>query len=315
MPTTPSQKNVSAILLVHFGCPCSLQIRDVYKFLVEIFDKTYTYNFGFFQKIIAQAILAPAALGTALKRYRSIHTREGFPLMIHCRQFVLNLNEQLGNELVFLSMQHGQPSIENMCREISARGFQKIAIIPLYPQKIPGMTQSVNERANRAIQASIRKKFINEFYCDDWYIDPLVQMLQKKHSSYETVLFSYHSVPEKNGFSYKQQCYETSISIMNKLHIPIPWSIGFQSKAGWGKWLAEDTRTIVIDLAQQGVKTLLVVGSGFITPCSETIIDIEQGMQELFLQHGGKHLGLLSPLCSEETFIIGFSKYLADILT
>lgn len=317
MPSPTHAKSSSAILLVHFGCPTSPGPLDTYRFLIEIFDRLHGSKAGLFQQILSRTILAPLALKTSLKRYRSIHTKEGFPLMQHCKKLVSSLNAKLGSDSVFLSMQHGDPSIEDVCKEIKKRGFQKIIIMPLYPQRVPDMTQSIYIRAHHALKKlkpPIEEIFIEDFPLENWYINPFAQLVQKEALKYENILFSYHSVPKKGSLIYQQQCQETSKEIMKRSGAAIPWSIGFQSKMRSGKWLQDESCNAVINLAQKGVKTLLVLAPSFITPCSETILDIERELRELFLQNGGEKLDLLPPLCCQENFITGLSEYLSIFL-
>ena len=316
MSSSSSEKSLTGFLLVHFGCPSSLGIGDTYRFLVEIFDRIHEKKVGVFQAILSRAIFAPLALSLTLKRYRNIHTALGFPLMQHCQQLVSSLNSKLGANLVLLSMQHGQPAIEDVCKELKKQCFEKIVIMPLYPQRVPGMTQSIYTRAHHALmllKTPAREVFIEDFHLDDWYINPIVEMLKKHCGGYEHFLFSYHSVPEKDGSLYKQQCQETSLEVMKRAKIKTSWSIGFQSKMTHGRWLQEESRDQVINLAQKGVKTLLVLAPGFITPCSETMLDIEIELRELFLRNGGERLDLLPPLCCQESFIAGFSTYLSHL--
>jgi len=314
MSLTSHSHIVKTILLVHFGTPESISTKDIYRFLVEIFDRLHEEHPSIIRAALTRAIFAPLALSSTQKRYQEILKSDGFPLMQHCQKLVSDLNSLFGSECVFLAMQHGNPSIEEVCQRLKNHRPEKIIIMPLYPQRIPDMTHSIYLRAHRSLihaKTEALEIFLEDFHLEDWYIDSIVETLIKQPKGYQAILFSYHAVPEKQGDFYKQQCQETTEKIIERSGLDIPWAVGFQSKMRFGRWLQPESRDLLVEFAQKGIKNLLVAAPGFITPCSETIIDIEKDLRELFLLNGGERIDLLPPLCSQKCFIERLSKYLA----
>ena len=68
------------------------------------------------------------------------------------------------------------------------------------------------------------------------------------------------------------------------------WRLTFQSRLGPAEWLRPYTDDTLEQLAQEGVKTLLVAQPGFASDCLETIDEIGYEGAERFRQAGGETL-------------------------
>lgn len=53
---------------------------------------------------------------------------------------------------------------------------------------------------------------------------------------------------------------------------------------------------VIVDLARQGKRRILVVAPSFVADCLETIIEIEQDYKALFVEHGGEDLVMVPSL-------------------
>ena len=64
---------------------------------------------------------------------------------------------------------------------------------------------------------------------------------------------------------------------------------------------------MIIDLAKQGKKRLLVFSPAFVAVCLETIHEIGAEYNELFCAHGGEKVQLVPSLNSSEKWVEGLT--------
>jgi ferrochelatase len=81
---------------------------------------------------------------------------------------------------------------------------------------------------------------------------------------------------------------------------PEQYSVAFQSRLGRAKWLEPSTVNTLENLAQRGVKRLLVMCPAFVTDCLETLEEIALQGEETFKQAGGESLTLIPCLNDHE---------------
>ena len=348
---TPAKKS---IILIFFGSPQSSKRSDIYQFLVDIFKEIYE-KYPFLGKLMARFFFAPLSLKKTCARYQKIYTKEGFPLPLQAEAAKKALQAKLPEHIfLHVAMQHGSPSIETVCKKAFSDGSDEYVVIPMYPQKVENMFLNIKNRIKKiAPEQNIR--YIDQFYLDSWYIQPLVTMILEVQDSYDAVLFSYHSLPIKGSEEYVDQCQKTTKALvfltqvskelsMNKMKylagcdeqsvndcsspiahlahpdtsfyswtVPKPWAIGYQSAVREKGWLTPKTDQVMQNFLRNGVQKLLVIAPGFVTKCSETILDLHQDMRSKFIQAGGKELTVLSEEIANPLFIASFAQYLLNI--
>jgi ferrochelatase len=62
----------------------------------------------------------------------------------------------------------------------------------------------------------------------------------------------------------------------------------FQSRFGPAAWLEPSTDATLIAEGGKGTKRLVVAAPGFAADCVETLEEINIGLREMFLEHGGE---------------------------
>ena len=163
-------------------------------------------------------------------------------------------------------------------------------------------------------------KFINQFYDNDKFIDAWVEKARKFNiNSYDKIIFSYHGIPnshvdnvyensvcndhdceskitEDNKFCYKATTYETTKLIASRLNInPENYLVTYQSRLT-NKWLSPFTDEVLQSMANEGNKNVLVFSPSFTADCLETIIEIGDEYNELFISSGGQKLDYVESL-------------------
>ena len=73
-------------------------------------------------------------------------------------------------------------------------------------------------------------------------------------------------------------------------------------------WLQPYTNETLIELAEQGVKKVLIVSPSFVADCLETEVEIAMEYSSLFKKHGGEKLQLVESLNEYPLWIEALSK-------
>ena len=195
--------------------------------------------------------------------------------------------------------------------------------MPLFPHYSAATTWSVYEEVSRILSKKWvvpKIKFINQFYDNDKFIDAWVEKARKFNiNSYDKIIFSYHGIPnshvdnvyensvcndhdcekkitEDNKFCYKATPYETTKLIASRLNIsPENYVVTYQSTLT-NKWLSPFTDEVLQAIANEGTKNVLVFSPSFTADCLETIIEIGDEYNELFINSGGQKLDYVESL-------------------
>jgi ferrochelatase len=213
--------------------------------------------------------------------------------------------------------------------------YDRIVILPLFPQYASASTGSAVEKAMNIIRkwwVIPEIKIISQFYDNSGYIESIVeQTKQFDLSSYDHILFSYHGLPERqvdkvyedtdlcadqpcetelnayNKFCYKATCYATTRLIAEKMGLQEKdYTVCFQSRLD-KKWLTPFSDKVVEEWGQKGAKKLLVFSPAFVADCLETLIEIGDEYQEIFEEHGGEKVQLVPSSNTHPAFVAGMT--------
>jgi ferrochelatase len=172
--------------------------------------------------------------------------------------------------------------------------------------------------------------FVNSFYNNEQMIMAFANHGHVYNPQlYDHVLFSFHGLPQRqllkgddthshclkisgccmqinnaNKFCYSAQCCHTAQLIAAKLDIPAEnYTVCFQSRLGKTPWIEPYTSDVIVQLAKEGKKRILVFCPAFVADCLETIYEIGGEYKEMFLQHGGEELQLVDSLNDDPLWI------------
>ena len=191
---------------------------------------------------------------------------------------------------VSVAMRYWHPLIEKVVPELYDSGIRRLIVLSLYPQYSVATTgSSLNKLREVTEKYGIEIFSILSWFDHPLYIDALVDEIRKglkafnsslitHHSSLSEVhvLFSAHSLPVKfieEGDPYVDQIKGTIKEITKKINIS--WSLSYQSKSGPVQWLGPSTDKEIEDLAEKGIKNLLVVPVSFVSDHIETLYEID----------------------------------------
>ena len=77
------------------------------------------------------------------------------------------------------------------------------------------------------------------------------------------------------------------------------------------KWLEPSTTQMVEALVKKGVKKLAIVAPAFLADGLETLEELDIGIREEFMEHGGTELKVINCLNDDEQWVRGLEQLIA----
>jgi ferrochelatase len=239
-------------------------------------------------------------------------------------------------------MRYQNPSMTTVLEDMRQAHYDRIILLPLFPQYASASSGSAIEKALSIIGrwwVIPEIATISQFYDEEAYIEAVVDRAKDYPADqYDHVLFSYHGLPERhvdkvydgsglctnqpceneinvlNRFCYKATCYATSRLIARKLGLTEShYTVCFQSRLN-SKWIQPFSDKIVEEWARKGAKKLLVFSPAFVADCLETVIEIGEEYQDIFVKHGGQKVQLVPSSNDHPRFVDCLEKLVRDRL-
>jgi ferrochelatase len=315
----------TGVLLINLGTPDSPSVPHVRSYLSQFLNDPRVIDIPWLmRKLLVNGIIVPFRAPKSAKIYKKLWTEKGSPLLYHSERAKELLQKELEETHdVYLAMRYKNPSIPSVLEEMRGKNYEKIVILPMFPQYASASTGSALEEVMRVIKTwwvIPELKMISQYYDHPQYIAGFVQRgKQYNINDYDHVLFSYHGLPERqvdkvydndlcsnhdcehelteeNKYCYKATCYATTRLLAEQLNIPAEkYTVCFQSRLD-KKWLKPFSDKVVEDCAKRGMKKILVFSPAFTADCLETTIEIGEEYQELFVKYGGEKVQLVESL-------------------
>ena len=321
-----------AVLLINLGTPDSPNRGDVARYLREfLMDRRVIDIPALPRNLLVKGIIAPFRSGKSSKAYKELWTDRGSPLLYHLEDLHKKIDEALQGMDVYYAMRYQNPSLPNVLKEIEKKAYQKIIVLPLYPQYASSTTGSTIERVMEIVKKwevvpSIN--FVAHFYTHPSYINAVAESAKKYNiKDYDKVVFSYHGVPirhinksckvpgckesdcisihnQSRLYCYRSACYETTRRIAEKIGLAeADYQVVFQSRLGRDPWLQPYAEETIVNMAKSGIKKLLVFSPAFVSDCLETTIEIAEEYQEVFEENGGEKIQLVESLNANDYWV------------
>jgi len=323
----------TAVLLINLGTPDSPSVKDVRKYLFEFLNDPRVIDIpAIARSILVNLIIVPFRAPKSAKIYQELWTnnglpdgRKGSPIIYYGKSVQEKLQKSLGDKFdVYLAMRYKNPSIDDVLSDIYKNNYEKIIVVPLFPQYASATTGSVIDKVMKVMSkwwVISEIKFISQYYDNPGFINTIVERAKKYNiDEYDHMLFSYHGLPvrqvdkvykdgtlceehnceteinETNKYCYKATCYATTRLIAKKLNLPKEkYTVCFQSRLD-KNWLEPFADKMIIEQAKNGAKKLLVFSPAFVADCLETLIEIGTEYQKLFEEYGGEKVQLVESL-------------------
>jgi ferrochelatase len=331
-------KKKTGVLLIQLGTPDSPRVADVRSYLSEFLNDPRVIDIPFLLRtILVNGIIVPFRAPKSAKVYKELwELGEGkSPLLTHSLKLQTLLQEAFKDQdvTIELAMRYKNPSLDVVLERMRKANYDRIIVLPLFPQYASASSGSAIEKAMNIIRkwwVIPEIKIISQFYDNEGYLNSIVENAKQFDlSQYDHILFSYHGLPERqvdkvydgsdlcqdqpcesaindqNKFCYKATCYATTRLIAERMGLQEnQYTVCFQSRLD-KKWLTPFSDKVVEQWGNKGAKRLLVFSPAFVADCLETLIEIGDEYQEIFEEHGGEKVQLVPSSNTHPSFVNG----------
>lgn len=295
----------TGVLLLNLGTPDGCDTRSVRRYLAEFLsDKRVISAPRWLWLPLLHGIILNTRPRKSAHAYSTIWNREQneSPLKTTTRAQAEALAARFANTpavMVTWGMRYGNPSTKHALQSLLDAGCTRVLAIALYPQYSATTTAGAYDKLFSIAQTLTRQPTIRTapaYHDDPLYISALADSVRSvaeaMHAGDTHYICSFHGLPKKyfeSGDPYHCYCQKTSRLLREQLGIPKEqWHTCFQSRFGPTEWLKPYTQTTIEDLAQKGTKHIVVISPGFASDCIETLEELNIGLRETFLAHGGE---------------------------
>lgn len=326
----------TGVLMIQLGTPDSPKNKDVRRYLSEFLNDPRVIDLPWLgRKVLVNGIIVPFRTGKSSKIYKKLweHGNGVSPLVTHTVNQVEKTRKRFKpeeNVTIHMAMRYQTPSMDKVLDEMRKLNYDKIIILPLFPQYASASTGSAIEKAMNIIRkwwVLPEIQIINQFYENEGYLDSIVERTKEFDiKSYDKILFSYHGLPnrhvdkvyddglcedqpceteinDKNKLCYKATCFATTRLLADKLGLKEEdYTVGFQSRLD-KKWLEPFSDKLIEEWGKEGAKKVLAFSPAFVADCLETIIEIGDEYNEDFQKEGGEVVHLVPSSNDHERFI------------
>lgn len=301
------------VLLVNLGTPDAATAPAVKRFLSQfLHDHRVVDMTRWLWCPLLHGVILPIRAPKVAKLYQSVWMEGGSPLMVYSKKQADKLQAKLEMP-VELGMTYGNPSLKTGLQALLDQGVEDVIVLPLYPQYSGTTTAAVSDGLTKAFkQLPVMPgfHFIRDYYQHPLYIKALAASVKRswqEHGKGDYLLCSYHGIPKRfadNGDVYPQHCEQTTELLARELDLT-PEQIGmtYQSRFGREEWLKPYTDKTLEILPSKGIKKLDIIAPAFSVDCLETLEEISEQCQEIFLEHGGESFTYIPCLNDDDLHI------------
>jgi ferrochelatase len=208
------------------------------------------------------------------------------------------LEQELGNDkgtstasspIVRAGMTCAEPTVERALLDLRAQGVTRLVVLPLYPHYSVTTTRSSFDKVT-SVLAKIGWTVPRLDAPSAWYDEPhfvaahaarieeAAALLPDPDPSKTVLLYSAHSLPVstvvKKKDPYPSHIEASCALVDEKLGRRFRSRLAYQSKVGPVPWIGPSTPDVLTQLAQEGVKQVIVCPIAFVSDHVETLYEI-----------------------------------------
>jgi ferrochelatase len=298
----------TAVLLCNLGTPEAPNTAAVRRYLRQFLSDPRVIEIP---KLLWMIILHGIILWTrprkSAAKYASIWGPEGSPLLAIGKKQAQSLQhgfqQRRMSVYVHLAMRYAEPSIASALNHLRSKNYDRILVLPMYPQYAAATTASVFDAVctwSKTVRNLPEFRFIKHYHDHPAYIYALAEHVRQywlrcgkpNFGRGDLFLMSFHGVPEQTllkGDPYHCECQKTGRLLAEALGLEKQhYRVTFQSRFGAAKWLRPYTDKTLESLGQTGMDRVDVFCPGFLTDCLETLEEINMEARETFTTAGGR---------------------------
>jgi ferrochelatase len=226
-------------------------------------------------------------------------------------------------------MRYWHPLSEETARQMKEDGINKVVLLPLYPHYSKTTTGAsliywwMLEQENEiprwpttfAYEYAANPKYLKAI---NERIDEGLQRFPREIRSDVQLLFSAHGTPvremKERRDPYCCLIHSTVEQVMQLREDERSFHVAFQSKVGPAEWLTPSTPDKLKELAESGVKSVLVIPVAFVSDHVETAFELDIEVRDEAEGAGIQHYEVTSGLNSHPLFIEALAEVTASQL-
>jgi ferrochelatase len=216
---------------------------------------------------------------------------------------------------VYVGMRHWSPWIKDAIGQMYLHGIEEavgIVMAPHYSSMSIGRYWTKIEEAQQMHGATIKFSLVNSWYRQPNFLQAVENHVRAGYEKFAPevrdkvkLVFSAHSLPArllKMGDPYDDEL-KTNAQIIAERLGSVDWMFSYQSAAHTGEpWLDPQIEDVVVDLAREGYKHVLVAPIGFVCDHVEILYDIDIEARQIAQEHG-MQLERIESMNSDPLFI------------
>jgi protoporphyrin/coproporphyrin ferrochelatase len=220
------------------------------------------------------------------------------PLIEITRAQAAGLESVLGADYrVAAGMRFSEPSVSTAVDDVRQRGADRLLGVILSPQYSP-LLMAGYDQALQAAAAGLPARTVGAWHLNPAFIDVLASRIRGALSAFDDdqrdrvpVLLTAHSLPKRvvdREPDYVEQLRETAIAVAQAAELPdAQWSFAYQSAGHTPEeWLKPDLLDVLPQLAEAGLRHVVVAPVQFLADHLETLYDIDVAGREQALSAG-----------------------------
>ncbi len=326
------------VLMVNVGTPAAPTVPAVREYLREFLGDPRVIDLPTPARwLLLNLVILPFRPRQSAHAYQQVWTKDGSPLLLISQAQRDALAALLPEAEVVLGMQYGQPSLKAARERFQSLGITDVTLVPMYPQYAEA-TSGATIESWTGLHPETR--VVPAFHGEAGFVDALAAHVRQTvaQANAEHVLFSFHGLPVRqiekvcgtadcahsqgpcpalsatNARCYRAQCYATAKALAQASGVEANNTVAFQSRIKGSKWIGPFTEETLVELAQRGLKRLVVACPSFVADCLETLEEIAQRGAETFKAAGGESLTLVPAVNANEIFIAGLARVIREQL-
>ncbi len=198
---------------------------------------------------------------------------------------------QFPNLAIRPAYSYSSPRIGDAVERAISDGFERIIVLPMYPQYSRATRGSIYhdlEKAVKHAKADSKIETIEPYYDHPLYIKATADLLNRalekvdRDQPFRTV-FTAHALPQSyidNGDPYREQVEKTIALVLEQVSLE-NHTTSFQSKVGPVKWMQPSTIDTIRETAEVGFNQVLVIPIGFVCDHLETLYELDIELAEI----------------------------------
>lgn len=287
----------TGIVMLNLGGPATLD--DVQPFLLELFADREIIQLPF------QRWLGPYIARRRTPKVRRLYANigGGSPILRYTeaqgRGMVARLDRlspETAPHKFYIAFRYTKPSSDDALRGMHMDGIERAVAFTQYPQFSCSTTgSSLNELWRAAARTGLRNAFqwslVDRWPVHPGFIEAMAETVQEGLSRFAPsardkvlLLFSAHSLPLDvidRGDAYPQEVGASVQRVVERLQVPNPYVLAYQSDVGPVRWLGPSTEQVIRRLGARGQRELLVVPIAFTSDHIETLSELDREYGEV----------------------------------